>query len=184
MGEGEGGGDLWEFFTASAKGGGDKGDDYKMLKSVNPGDPLPSIEKAIDQYMILRSADLSGDFNRLHVDPEYARQTRFGGTIAHGPMSLAFMNELMMKCFGEGWAVGGKLLDVRFVAPIRPGDRIRIAGTVKEMQNKGERNSVECELSIEKQDGEKAVVGRGIAESFPPPLRGEGRVGVSSLEEK
>jgi 3-hydroxybutyryl-CoA dehydratase len=135
-----------------------------MPKDVKAGDALPSIEKSIDQDMILRWAKLSGDFNRLHVDPEYARQTRFQGTIAHGPMSLAFLNELMMRCFGQGWAVGGKLLDVRFVAPIRPGDRIRIGGTVKEVQKKEGRCSVECDLSIERQNGEKAVVGRGIAD--------------------
>jgi 3-hydroxybutyryl-CoA dehydratase len=133
-----------------------------MLKSVKAGDPLSAIEKQIDQDMIMRWAKLSGDFNRLHVDPGYARQTSFKGTIAHGPMSLAFLNELMMGYFGEGWAVGGKLLDVRFVAPIRPGDQIRIGGKVKEVQKKGEKYSVECELSIEKQEGEKAVLGRAI----------------------
>jgi acyl-CoA thioesterase FadM len=63
-----------------------------------------------------------------------------------------------MECFGMGWAGGGKLLDVRFVAPIRPGDRIRIGGTVRQVQGA----SVECDLVIEKQDGEKAVVGRAI----------------------
>ena len=129
-----------------------------MLRKVIPGDSLPVIEKEIDQDRILRWARISGDFNRLHVDPEFARQTRFGGTIAHGPMSLAFLNELMMECFGMGWARGGRLLDVRFVAPIRPGDRIRIGGTVKQVQGA----SVECDLAVEKQDGEKAVVGRAI----------------------
>jgi 3-hydroxybutyryl-CoA dehydratase len=129
-----------------------------MLKKMNPGDPLPAIEKEIDQERILRWAGISGDFNRLHVDPEFARQTRFGGTIAHGPMSLAFLNELMMECLGMGWARGGKLLDVRFVAPIRPGERIRIGGTVKRVRG----TFVECELAIEKQDGEKTVLGRAI----------------------
>jgi 3-hydroxybutyryl-CoA dehydratase len=133
-----------------------------MLKKAHPGDLLPAIEKAIDQEMIVRWARLSGDFNRLHVDPEYARQTRFQGTIAHGPMSLAFLNELMMECFGEGWAIGGRLLDVRFVAPIRPGDKIKIGGDVKEVQKKGENYSVECDLAIERQNGEKAVVGRAV----------------------
>jgi 3-hydroxybutyryl-CoA dehydratase len=129
-----------------------------MLRKVKPGDSLPVIEKEIDQDRILGWARISGDFNRLHVDLEFARQTRFGGTIAHGPMSLAFLNELMMECFGMGWARGGRLLDVRFVAPIRPGDRIRIGGTVKQVQGA----SVECDLVVEKKDGEKAVVGRAI----------------------
>jgi 3-hydroxybutyryl-CoA dehydratase len=133
-----------------------------MLKNPQPGNLLPTIEKDIDQNRILRWARISGDFNRLHVDPEYAKQTRFGGTIAHGPMSLAFLNELMMECFGMGWASGGRLLDVRFVAPIQPGDRIRIGGTVKQVKKVEERVSVECDLTIEKQNGEKAVVGRAI----------------------
>lgn len=133
-----------------------------MLRKVNPGDPLPVIKKEINQERILRWARVSGDFNRLHVDPEYAKQTRFGGTIAHGPMSLAFLNELMMECFGMGWASGGKLLDVRFVAPIRPGDNLRISGTVKQAQRIEGKWSVECDLAVEKQNGEKAVSGRAI----------------------
>lgn len=133
-----------------------------MLKNAKSGDLLPSIEKAIDQNMILRWANLSGDFNRLHVDPDYARQTRFQGTIAHGPMSLAFLNELMMECFGLGWAAGGKLLEVQFVAPIRPGERIKIGGTVKQVNKVEGKISVECDLAVEKQNGEKAVVGKGI----------------------
>ena len=134
-----------------------------MWGKVNPGDSLPVIEKEIDQDRIMRWAKISGDFNRLHVDPEYARETRFGGTIAHGPMSLAFLNELMMECFGMGWAEGGKLLDVRFVAPLRPGDKIRVSGTVKKAQRIGEKWSVECDLAVEKQNGEKAVSGRALA---------------------
>jgi len=138
-----------------------------MLKKIKPGDLLPAVEKVIDQEMILRWARLSGDYNRLHVDPEYARQTRFQGTIAHGPISLAFLNELMMDGFGGGWAVGGKLLDVRFIAPIRPGDRIRIGGRVKEILEKEGKYEVECDMSIEKENGEKAVVGRAIGSLKP-----------------
>lgn len=129
-----------------------------MLNDPKSNDPLPAISKEIDQDQINRWAAMSGDFNKLHVDPEYAKGTPFGSTIMHGPMSLALLNELMMQCFGESWALRGRLLDVRFVAPIRPGDRIRITGTVKEVTEAG----VECEIYIQKDAGEKAVVGRGI----------------------
>jgi 3-hydroxybutyryl-CoA dehydratase len=133
-----------------------------MIRDLNPGDNLPFIEKDIDQDRINKWARLSGDFNLLHVDPEYARNTPFKGTIAHGPMSLAFLNELMMACFGEQWASGGKLIDVRFISPVRPGDRIRIGGKVTEcLRNQGDL-IVEADLFIEKKDGEKAVVGKGI----------------------
>ena len=134
-----------------------------MLKDLKTGSPLPTIEKFIDQKRMNQWARISGDYNRLHVDPEYARQTPFKGTIAHGPMSLAFLNELMMKCFNEGWAVGGKLYGVRFVSPVKDGDRIRIGGVVTGISEKDGRRLVACDLFVEKEDGTKAVVGSGTA---------------------
>ncbi|MDD5222478.1 MAG: MaoC family dehydratase [bacterium] len=134
-----------------------------MLRNAKSGDSLPVIEKDIDQDRINRWAKLSGDFNSLHVDIEFAKASRFGGTIAHGPMSLAFLNELMMECFGKGWVTGGKLLEVRFVAPTRPGDKIQITGTVTSVEKKGNDLVCNCDLFIQKQTGEKTVVGKSVA---------------------
>ena len=134
-----------------------------MLAHVNVGGNLPSVEKVISQERINRWAELSGDFNLLHVDPAFAAKTPFKGTIAHGPMSLAFLNELMMLCFGMNWLSGGILADVRFVSPVRPGDRITVKGVVTAISNRRDRHYAECELFVEKQDGTKAVVGRGIS---------------------
>ena len=131
-------------------------------------DEIPSITKNIDQNKIMRWAQLSGDFNRLHVDPEYAKKTRFKGTIAHGPMSLAFLNELMMNCLGQGWVNGGRLLEVRFLSPIRPGDQILIGGRVEALYQEGGSSWAECGLSITKADGQVAVTGRAVG-----PLREE-----------
>lgn len=134
-----------------------------MRMQLKAGDELPAIDKEIDQERIHKWARLSGDFNRLHVDPEYAGQTPFKGTIAHGPMSLAFLNELMMSCFDVGWVEGGRLLDVRFRSPIRPGDRIRIGGRVEAVHDEAGGRWAECRLSIVKSDGETAVTGLGLA---------------------
>lgn len=133
-----------------------------MLETFEAGQALPSIEKSIDQERILGWAAISGDYNRLHVDAEFAKSTPFRGTIAHGPMSLAFLNELMMASFGPHWVMGGKLLDVRFLAPIRPGDRIRVGGSVKRVYEAGRELFIECDLFIEKGDGERAVTGRSV----------------------
>jgi acyl dehydratase len=70
-------------------------------------------------------AQLSGDFNPLHVSPEYARTTPFGGTIAHGHISLGVLEGLMLEIVGEEWLRGGKLEGARFRAPIRPGRTYR-----------------------------------------------------------
>ena len=134
-----------------------------MLSHVSVGGNLPSVEKVISQERINRWAELSGDFNLLHVDPSYAAKTPFKGTIAHGPMSLAFLNELMMKCFELDWLHGGILADVRFVSPVRPGDRITVKGVITAISNQHDRQYAECDLFVEKQDGTKAVIGRGIS---------------------
>jgi 3-hydroxybutyryl-CoA dehydratase len=134
-----------------------------ILEQAKVGDALPAIEKAIDQDRIMAWARISGDFNRLHVDPAYAAKTPFKGTIAHGPMSLGFLNQLLMECFGAEWLRGGQLLDVRFVAPIRPGDTVVVSGTIKEIHERGGRAYAECDLFIDKVEGERAVIGRAVS---------------------
>ena len=75
---------------------------------------------AMTQAIMDGWGDLSTDFNPLHVDPEYAAATQFGGTIAHGHYTLAVMEQLMLEVAPE-WRTGGTLRKVRFRAPVRPG---------------------------------------------------------------
>lgn len=79
--------------------------------------------KQLDQAMIDRYAEASGDHNPIHVDLEFAKSTPMAGTIAHGMLVLAALSEMMTAAFGLAWLTGGKL-DVRFRAPARPGDRV------------------------------------------------------------
>ncbi len=81
------------------------------------------VVKQLTQEQIGRYADASGDHNPIHVDEAFARNTPFGGTIAHGMLVLASISEMMAKAFGEAWLTGG-WLRVRLRAPARPGDTI------------------------------------------------------------
>jgi len=105
--------------------------------------------------MIDRWAEVSGDFNPVHVDPEFARNTRFGTTIAHGHISLAFCCEMLTAGFGRDWLQKGRLMDVKFTAPVRPGDTVTAKGIVLEAGD-----AVVCEIWLENQQGEKCVVGK------------------------
>jgi acyl dehydratase len=82
-------------------------------------------ETLITQEQIDRYADLSGDFNPIHVDPDFGRDTEFGSTIAHGPIPLGLIFQAIESGRGSKW-IGGLTLDARFVGPTRPGDRVRI----------------------------------------------------------
>lgn len=94
------------------------------------GDALPPLDKAMTQAIIDAWAEVSGDRNPLHVDPEYAKTTRYGGTIAHGHIALSYLCQLMQGWAGAAWMNGGRLLDIRFVAPIRPEQHYRIGGEI------------------------------------------------------
>jgi acyl dehydratase len=76
----------------------------------------------MSQELIDSWADLTTDYNPLHVSPEYAATTQFGGTIAHGHYTLSLMEELMLSIAGAEWLHGGLLHKVRFRAPVRPGE--------------------------------------------------------------
>jgi 3-hydroxybutyryl-CoA dehydratase len=75
----------------------------------------------VSQETINLWAEISGDFNPLHVDPTYAATTKFGTTICHGHYSLSLMEALMLDILGPRWLHGGLLRDVKFRSPIRPG---------------------------------------------------------------
>lgn len=126
------------------------------------GSQIPPITKEMTQEVINKWAEVSTDFNPLHVDPDYAKNTRFGTTIAHGQISIAYLNELMTKWLGEGWISGGKLMGIRFLKPIRPGDTLTAKGEVVGKTVKNGEQLLECEVFIENQNGEGVVSGKAI----------------------
>jgi acyl dehydratase len=87
----------------------------------------------VSQDVIQAFADATGDHNFIHVDPERAKATPFGGTIAHGLLTLSlgpkFMYELLE--FGEGVVgVNYGYAKVRFPAPVPSGSKLRMAATL------------------------------------------------------
>ena len=126
------------------------------------GSQIPPIIKEMTQEVINKWAEVSTDFNPLHVDPDYAKNTRFGTTIAHGQISIAYLNELMTNWLGEGWICGGKLMGIRFLKPISPGDTVTAKGGVVGKTVKNGEQLLECEVFIENQSGERVVSGKAI----------------------
>lgn len=97
------------------------------------------IIKQITQETINRYAVASGDHNPLHVDEEFAEETPFGGTIAHGMLVLAYVNELAAMEWGEMW-LGSGSLKAKFKAPAKPGDVI----TVSAQERRDGSLQIEC----------------------------------------
>jgi 3-hydroxybutyryl-CoA dehydratase len=113
--------------------------------------------KTIEQY-----EEILGIGNPLHFDEDYARETSFGGIIAHGMMGLAYVSEMMSQAFGKGWYEGGEL-DTTFVLPVRPGDTITTWGRMSGQRRSEGRVHVACDVFCENQKGENVLVGTAQA---------------------
>lgn len=95
----------------------------------------------VDQARIDAFAEVSGDRQFLHVDPAQAAQTEFGGTIAHGMLTLSMMSgmafEAMPKVNGQSACVSYGFDKVRFLAPVPVGAMIRGQFTVQDAKVRG-----------------------------------------------
>ncbi len=111
--------------------------------------------------------EILGIGNPLHLDEEYARETPFGGIIAHGMISLAYVSEMMAQAFGRGWYEAGEL-DTTFVRAIRPGDTIITSGKVTGQRRTSEETLVVCEIYCENQLGERVLEGTAQARAAGP----------------
>jgi acyl dehydratase len=116
----------------------------------------------IDQGDITQFAGFSGDFNPLHTDEEYARETPFRGRIAHGMLAVSKMtgkfNQLgcwdgaVMAMLETGWS---------FHRPVRPGDTISSRLTVADLQesSKGDKGVITIKFEVINQRGEMTTEG-------------------------
>jgi 3-hydroxybutyryl-CoA dehydratase len=116
----------------------------------------------IDDY-----EEILGIGNPLHFDEDYARQTPFGGIIAHGMMSLAYVSEMMAEAFGAGWYESGEL-DATFLRPVRPGDTIATWGTAERRTGVEGQIRMVCEVYCENQMGELVLKGTATARAAAP----------------
>ncbi|MBT4512783.1 MAG: MaoC family dehydratase [Chloroflexi bacterium] len=130
------------------------------LSTLEQGSVLREMTKEIVQENVALYAEASKDFNPIHIDEEFARNTPLGGTIAHGMLILAYVSQMMISNFGQDWLVGGKL-NARFKAPARPGDTITVSGTVRKIENDEGRTFIKCDILCQNQAGETVIAGNG-----------------------
>jgi len=90
----------------------------------------------VDQEMVTTFAELTGDNQWIHVDPERAREGPFGGTVAHGFFTLSLSTGLLWEIFSVedvGMILNYGLNRVRFPAPLPVGSRICMHAALAEV---------------------------------------------------
>ena len=114
-----------------------------MIESTRPrgyyfeefeiGDAVESVSRTVTETDIVIFAGLSGDYNQLHTDAEFAKGTLFGERVAHGLLGLSIASGLAQRLgFIEGTAQAFRELEWKFRGPILIGDTIRARFKVRE----------------------------------------------------
>jgi acyl dehydratase len=117
----------------------------------------------VTQEHVNRFAEATGDHQWIHVDPEMAKQGPFGGTIAHGYLSLSLLPMLLSQVMSVSDARMGVNYGtdkVRFISPVPVGSKVRVKAKLIEGNRKGDGvlYKVGVELEIEGSD-KPAMVG-------------------------
>lgn len=130
------------------------------------GDTAESAARTITEADLVNFAGLSGDFNPIHVDAEYARSSIFGQRIAHGLLGLAVASGLPMPG-GAHQATVMAFLGInswRFERPILIGDTIHVEMTITETRatSKPDRGIVTQQIGLRNQRGELVQQGEFV----------------------
>ena len=117
----------------------------------------------IEQRHIDLFAEATGDHQWIHVDHELAAQGPFGGTIAHGYLSLSMLPMLLSEVLdvrGARMGINYGIDRVRFTAPVPSGSEVRLKARLLEGTRRGEGVLYRVGVEVEIRDGEKpALVG-------------------------
>lgn len=157
------------------------GPSAKYYDQLEVGDSWVSPGRTITEADVVAFAGLTGDYNPIHTDEEFAKKTVFGGRILHGPAGLAIATGLESRLgIKDGTAVAflGMTWDLR--RPIRIGDTICIhqrVGAKRETKNRGQ-GLVTFDVAVINQRGEvtqegqwKVLMLRQQDRSFDRPVK-------------
>lgn len=125
-----------------------------------------SVTKKFTQGDVFVFAGFTGDMNPVHVNEDFAKATKFGRCIVHGP----YVATLIGSVLGQQLPGGGSVYvsqDIHFRAPVYVNDTITCTLTVKEMNV--ERNRLTLDIKITNQDGVLCIDGTSVT----MPKKGE-----------
>jgi acyl dehydratase len=120
----------------------------------------------VTQEKIDAFAEVTGDDQWIHIDPERAKETPFGGTIAHGYYTLSLAPRFSYDLFrleGVAFGLNYGLNKVRFPAPMPVGDRVRMRMELQSVDDIPGGAQITMKLTFERAGGDKPVC---VAESL------------------
>ena len=119
----------------------------------------------VTEDMIRSYAEITGDYNPLHFDPDFARKTRFERLMAQGGITTGLLHALVaMDMPGPGTVFMAQ--NWNFIRPVYIGDSIRAEATVKSVHDS--KPIANIEFAITNQDGEEVLKGEATVYQAMP----------------
>ena len=123
-----------------------------------------STERKVTDELVRKFAEVSGDYNPIHLDEEFAKTTRFGRRIAHGMLSGAFISAVLGYEFKERKIVYLSQ-SMKFTAPVYLDDTVIATATVTNIRE--DKGIVTLETICTNQNGETLVKGEAVVMVLP-----------------
>jgi 3-hydroxybutyryl-CoA dehydratase len=130
----------------------------KTFDEIQVGDSV-WLRRTVTDADIANFAGVSGDFNALHTDEEYAKNTMFKGRIAHGFFTATLITNLIGNRLPGPGSVYMKQ-EVRFLAPVRVGDTI--TGEVEVVEKMPEKKRIRLKTTVSNQKDEVVLDGEAL----------------------
>jgi 3-hydroxybutyryl-CoA dehydratase len=134
------------------------------IDRLSVGDAAES-RKTISESDVYLFAGISGDFNPLHVDAEYAKTTPFGARVAHGPLTFSLCAGLLGTEL-PGLGTVAVTNQITYEAPVFIGDTIAVRVEVAELEP--DRNRATMAVTWRNQDGTQVASGSMVVK--PPKV--------------
>lgn len=131
--------------------------------NIKIGDSF-SKERLVTDELVRAFAEVSGDYNPIHLDEEFAKNTRFGRRIAHGMLSGAFISAVLGYEFAEKKIVYLSQT-LKFTAPVYIGDTVTTTATITNIRE--DKNIVTMDTVCTNQNGEVVVKGESAVMVLP-----------------
>ena len=119
---------------------------------------IKSIKKLISEKMVQDYAEVSGDFNPIHLDEDYARETEFKNKIVHGMLLISNITEIMVKNFGNSWKENGAL-KIKFRNPLLVNSTLETNLKIKKFDKNNDGTLYTCEVMCNDHDGNILISG-------------------------
>ncbi len=122
-----------------------------------------SVKREITDELVRKFAEVSGDYNPIHLDEDFAANTQFGRRIAHGMLSASLISAVL------GYELSIRKIvylgqTLKFVAPVFIGDTVTATAVVKNIRE--DKPIITVETVCTNQNGETVVAGEGVLMSL------------------